>query len=83
MFSCYLAIINPRPVFKHNEKNNTVLAIVLPLAFVAALVALIFALISWRVKRKKQLILNAIEAHELAISPSSSNTNLYEHCPPR
>ena len=79
-----LAIIDPPlPVSGNNENNVNVLAIILPLAFIIALVALIFAFIYWRIKKKKQLILNAIEAHESTMSPSSSNTNLYQHCPPR
>jgi uncharacterized membrane protein len=80
----YLEIRLPEAVAKKpDEKETNVVAVVLPLTVILALVAIILALISWRIRRKKQLVLNAIEAHESAISPSTSNTNLYEHCPPR
>ncbi|XP_028405324.1 uncharacterized protein LOC114527825 [Dendronephthya gigantea] len=67
---------------KKEEVNVT--AIVVPVAFVLALIASIFALIFWNIRRKNKLLLNVIEAHAAsAISPSPSNTNLYQHCPPR
>jgi hypothetical protein len=84
MYFYYLAIIEPpEPLSGSPETNINVLAIVLPLVFVIALVAIIFSLIYLRIKKKKQLVLDAFQEHELAISPSSSNTNLYQHCPPR
>ena len=71
------------PVSSGVANNVNVLAIILPLACIIALVALIFAFVHWRIKKRNQLILHAIGAQEIPISPSSSNSNLYQHCPPR
>ena len=79
---CHLAI-EPKQIQGDEGNKTNVLAIVLPLAFVMAFVALVFAFITWRIKKKKELVLSTIEAHESTISPSSSNTNLYQHYPPR
>lgn len=81
-FLCHLAI-EPEQIQGGEGNKTNILAIVLPLIFVIVFVALLFALITWRIKKKKELVLSTIEAHESAISPSSSNINLYQHYPPR
>ncbi|XP_046844767.1 uncharacterized protein LOC124438632 [Xenia sp. Carnegie-2017] len=68
---------------KKKEDDSKLLPILLPILAIALITALILVAFAWRLKRKKEMVLEAFQNNQSGIPPSESNSHLYHYFPPR